>query len=230
MRKRPVGHAMRGGETGGRTAGGRRRARSASTVARSRSSGQGFGQLRGQGTACAELGGGGCGGLARQVGHEPDVDQRLDTQVRSFSSAARGRCSSICGVWPVEIGRLSPLRRAVGGAHEGVDGERSLRPRFAGDPDRRHPYGRGPDPRRGDRGRREGRQTSARPRRGCDRERRDRPGADRQSHRARARSGRAAPVHHRRREGSIQGDPPNLRTRRGDPALSGPQAPMWGSR
>ena len=59
--------------------------------------------------------------------------------------------------------------------------------------------------------------------RGCDRECRDRPGADRQSHRARARSGRAAPVHHRRREGSIQGDPPNLRTRRGDPALSGPQ-------
>ena len=41
---------------------------------------------------------------------------------------------------------------------------------------------------------------------------------------ARARSGGAAPLHHRRREGSIQGDPPNLRTRRGDPALSGHKA------
>src|ERR1700731_3953560 len=28
----------------------------------------------------AELGGGGSGGLARQVGHEPDADQRLDAQ------------------------------------------------------------------------------------------------------------------------------------------------------
>ena len=35
----------------------------------------------------------------------------------------------------VEIGRLPPLRSAVGGAHEGLDGIRSLRPRFAGDPD-----------------------------------------------------------------------------------------------
>ena len=33
-------------------------------------------------------------------------------------------------------------------------------------------------------------------------------------------------LHHRRREGPVQGDPPNLRTRRGDPALSGPQGPQ----
>ena len=53
-----------------------------------------------------------------------------------------------------------------------------------------------------------------------------RAGAHRQSRRARARSGGAAAVHHRRREGAVQGDPPDLRTRRADPALSGPQGPQ----
>src|SRR6202521_1566010 len=50
--------------------------------------------------------------------------------------------------------------------------------------------------------------------------------AHRQSRRARARPGGAAALHHRRREGPVQRDPPNLRTRRGDPALSGAQGPQ----
>src|SRR6478672_1036330 len=79
----------------------------------------------------------------------------------------------------VEIERLPPLRSAVGGAHEGLDGIRSLRPRFAGDPDRWHSHGRRSDPGCSDRCRREGRQASARPCRGSDRKRRDRPVADR---------------------------------------------------
>jgi hypothetical protein len=37
----------------------------------------------------------------------------------------------LSGGWSDEIGRLPPLRGVVGGAHEGVDGVRSLRPRFA---------------------------------------------------------------------------------------------------
>ena len=61
---------------------------------------------------------------------------------------------------------------------------------------------------------------------GANGERRDRAGADRQSGRARARPGAAAALYHRRRQGFVQGDPPNLRTRRGDPALSGPQGPQ----
>ena len=42
----------------------------------------------------------------------------------------------------------------------------------------------------------DGRQASARHRRGCDGKRGDGAGADRQSHRTRARPGRAASVHH----------------------------------
>src|SRR5215211_105493 len=45
-------------------------------------------RLRWQGTTCAELGGGACRGLARQVGHEPDADQRVDPQVCPFGSLA----------------------------------------------------------------------------------------------------------------------------------------------
>ena len=57
-----------------------------------------------------------------------DADQRLDAQVRPFGSAARGRRSGAYGVWAVEISRFSPLRGAVGGAHEGVGSVRPLRP------------------------------------------------------------------------------------------------------
>ena len=42
----------------------------------------------GRGAGCAELGGGSCGGLAREVGHEPDADQRLDAQVCPIGSVA----------------------------------------------------------------------------------------------------------------------------------------------
>src|SRR6266702_6009476 len=77
-----------------------------------------------RGTACAELGGGGCGRLARQVGHEPDVDQRRDAQVCPIGSAARGRRSGPCGGGAVEIGCLPPLRGAVGGTNEDAMGQR----------------------------------------------------------------------------------------------------------
>src|SRR6516162_1059785 len=46
--KQSVVHGMREVVTGGRTAGGKRRARSASTAARSKSSGQGFAALTGR--------------------------------------------------------------------------------------------------------------------------------------------------------------------------------------
>jgi hypothetical protein len=48
MHKQSVVHGMREVVTGGRTAGGKRRARSASTAARSKSSGQGFAALTGR--------------------------------------------------------------------------------------------------------------------------------------------------------------------------------------
>ena len=38
--------------------------------------------------SCAELGGSGCRRRARQMGNEPDADQRRDAQVRSIGSAA----------------------------------------------------------------------------------------------------------------------------------------------
>ena len=72
-----VVHATHAVLSGGRTAGEKRRARSASTAAISRSSDQGFAALRAR--RSAELGGVSCRGLARQVGHEPDADQRRDT-------------------------------------------------------------------------------------------------------------------------------------------------------
>ena len=69
-----------------------------------------------------------------------DANQRLDAQVRPLGSAIRGRRSSPFGVW--FVGRLPPLGCAVGSAHEGVGGVRSLGPRFAGDADQRHSHGR----------------------------------------------------------------------------------------
>ena len=186
-------------------------------------------ELRGQGAGSAELGGGGCEDWLGKWAMNQMLINVVDAQVRPFGSIARGRRSGACGSWAVEIGRLPPLRGAVGGAHEGVDGVRPLRPRFAGDPDRRHSHGRGSDPGRGDRCRREGRQASARPHRGRDGERRDRPGAHRQSRRARARPGGATALHHRRREGPVQGDPPDLRTlpRRSSAVRSTRPATLW---
>ena len=77
MRKRSAVHATRGVTTGRRPAGGKRRARSASTAARIR----GF-----EGTACAELGGGGCGGLARQVAMSQML---INVATRKFARSVR---------------------------------------------------------------------------------------------------------------------------------------------
>jgi hypothetical protein len=90
MRKRPVVHAM------GRDRRAHRRGKTKGKI--------GLWQGRDRAAKASQLRG--------QVGDEPDADQRLDAQVRPFSSAARGRCSSICGVWPAEIGGLSPLSAA----------------------------------------------------------------------------------------------------------------------
>jgi len=54
--------------------------------------------------------------------HEPDADQRLDAQVQTFGSLARGRSAGSQRFWPIEIGRLPGFCRAVGGATEGMDG------------------------------------------------------------------------------------------------------------
>ena len=62
----------------------------------------------------------------------------INVATRKFARSVRlpeGDVPAACGGWSVEIGRLPPLRGAVGGAHEGVDGVRSFRPRFVGDPD-----------------------------------------------------------------------------------------------
>ena len=114
-------------------------------------------RARGQGTGAAELGAGGRGGLARQVGDEPDADQRLDAEVPPSGAAARGRCSGAGGGRRIEVGGLAPLRRAVGCAHEGVDGCGSVRARHPGGADRRHPHERRPRAGGGDRDRRRGR-------------------------------------------------------------------------
>src|ERR1035437_10333123 len=66
----------------------------------------------------------------------------------------------------------------------------------------------------------ERRQASARAGRGRHGKRGDRAGVDRQSRRARPQSHRAAPLHHRRLEGSFQGDPGDVWARRGHSALS----------
>src|SRR5271157_1393202 len=84
------------------------------------------------------------------MGDEPDADQRLDAPFQAFGPVARGRRSSARRSGAVEIGDLSPLRGAVGGAHEGVDGKPARRSRSAGDPDRRHSHGRGHASCRGD--------------------------------------------------------------------------------
>ena len=80
--------------------------------------------LNGPGACAAELGGGGRGGLARQVGDEPDADQRLDAQVRPCGAACRRAMSGARRGRRVEIGGVAPLRGAVGRAHEGMDGAR----------------------------------------------------------------------------------------------------------
>ncbi len=60
--------------------------------------------------------------LARQMGDEPDADQRLDAAFQAFGPIARGRRSGVRRSGAVEVGDLPPLRGVVGGAHEGMDG------------------------------------------------------------------------------------------------------------
>ena len=56
----------------------------------------------------------GRGGLARQVGDEPDADQRLDAEIPPSGAASRGRCSGAGGGWRVEVGGFAALRGVVG--------------------------------------------------------------------------------------------------------------------
>ena len=95
----------------------------------------------------------------------------------------------------------------------------------AGDPDRRPARPGGPDPGRGGRHRRHGREAPAGAGRGGHRECRHGSGAARQPGRARPRPGGGAAVHHRRRQGPVQGDPPHVWQEHADPALPGSQGP-----
>src|SRR5271166_1207264 len=63
--------------------------------------------------------------LARQMGDEPDADQRLDAAFQAFGPVARGRRSGVRRSGAVEVGDLPPLRGVVGGADEGVDGNQA---------------------------------------------------------------------------------------------------------
>ena len=174
----------------------------------------------------AELGGGAVGRPARQVGAEPDADQRLDPQVRPRRPPAGRRHPGGPRVGSVEVGGVAAVRGAVGGTHEGMDGRRLVRPGPAGDPDRRHPHRGRPDAAGRRRHRRHRRQASARRDRGGQRERRRGPGAARQPGRPRPRSRGLPTVHHRRRQGAVEGDSQHLRPRHPDPALPGPQGPQ----
>src|ERR1700719_3155490 len=77
---------------------------------------------RRRGAGSTQLGRSDDGRLAWQMGHEPDADQRLDAQVQTFGSLARGRSAGTQRFWPIEIGRLPAFCRAVGGATDGMDG------------------------------------------------------------------------------------------------------------
>jgi hypothetical protein len=55
---------------------------------------------------------------------ELDADQCLDAVFQAFSPIARGRRSGVRRSGAVEVGDLATLRSVVGGAHEGVDGNR----------------------------------------------------------------------------------------------------------
>ena len=80
------------------------------------------------------------GGLARQVGDEPDADQRVDAEIPPSGAASRGRCSGASGGWRVEVGGFAALHGVVGGAHEGMDGCGSVPARHHAGADRRHPH------------------------------------------------------------------------------------------
>jgi hypothetical protein len=57
-----------------------------------------------------------------QMGDEPDADQRLDAQVQTFGSLARGRCAGAERLRSIEIRRLATFCCAVGGSAEAMDG------------------------------------------------------------------------------------------------------------
>ena len=84
-------------------------------------------------------------GLARQVGAEPDADQRVDAPLRPGRPAAGRRRFGGPGHRRVQIGGVTPVRGAVGGAHGGMDGGRPVQAGPADHPDRRHPHRGGPD-------------------------------------------------------------------------------------
>src|SRR5580700_3003141 len=92
------------------------------------------------GAVASELGPCGRGGLARQVGDEPDADQRLDAEIPPCGAASRGRCSGADGSRRVEVGSFAALRGVVGCAHEGMDGCGPVRARHHGGADRRYPH------------------------------------------------------------------------------------------
>ena len=148
-------------------------------------------------------------GLARQMGDEPDADQRLDAQV----SNVRFGCPRATFRRPTEPGcrNRRPLAASWRCRRRGMKewmACRSLRPRSAGDPDRRHSHGRGHDPRGGG-WRRRRTATSIRSAWSRARRKMRRPCRRLIDNLVERGLDPAVPtsVHHRRLEGSFQGDP-----------------------
>ena len=83
----------------------------------------------------------------------------IAVSTRKFERSVRlpgGRRAGPAGRRSVEIGDLAPLRRAVCGAHEAMDGDPARPSRPHGHPDRRRPHGRRHAADGGDRRRRDG--------------------------------------------------------------------------
>src|SRR5207344_2656956 len=95
----------------------------------------------------------------------------INVSTRKFARSVRLPEGDVPGPAWAGLSKSAASRRFVAlsaARMKGLDGIRSLRPRFAGDPDRWHSHGRRSDPGCSDRCRREGRQASARPYRGSD--------------------------------------------------------------
>ena len=204
-------------------AGGGPKARSAFTVARSRSSAHGFAGSTGAERVLPSWENAVSEDWLGKWAMNQNADQRLDAAFQAFGPVARGRRSGFRRSGAVEA-RRPPARFAgvVGRARMKAWMETGLTTWIiAGDPDRRHSHGMrdmllvaaiGVDA-KGDKhplGLVEGATENATTVQAL----------DRQSRRAWTRSNRATPVHHRWREGAgLRRSAAPLRRRYGDPAL-----------
>ena len=154
MRRSYAARAMAAGMARLAIAGARPRARSAFTAARSRSNGP----------VSVAVTAGDAALPSWEAAQSEDLLGRwamnlmlINVSTRRFGRAVRlpgGDIPAGKGDGGLEIGGLAPLRGAVGGTDEELDGGRSVEAGPAGNPDRRHPHRAGPDPAGGCRHRR----------------------------------------------------------------------------